>query len=175
MTYFIIQNGQQLGPFTIDELRLQPIDASTPVWAPGFSGWTTAGKVDELQEILNGSFANGGIGMPPPYTQQAYGGQQTYQQPNYNTQQGYGNRSNMPHTWLAESIIATILCCVPFGIVGIVYATKVSSLYQQGRYEEAERASRNAKTWTLVSVGVGLIVNIIILTGRIDITSLYSL
>lgn len=33
---------------------------------------------------------------------------------------------------LAEAIITTLCCCLPFGIVSIVYAAKVSSLLQSG-------------------------------------------
>lgn len=62
-----------------------------------------------------------------------------------------------PKTWLAESILVTLLCCLPFGIVGIVYASKVSSLYAQGSYNEAVQASSTAKTWTLVGFICGLI------------------
>lgn len=36
-----------------------------------------------------------------------------------------------PKTWMAESILVTVFCCLPFGIAGIVFASKVSSLYAQ--------------------------------------------
>jgi len=61
-----------------------------------------------------------------------------------------------PKTWLAESILATIFCCLPFGAVGIVYAAKVSGLFAQQQYEEAQKASSKAKTWTTISFCVGL-------------------
>ena len=35
-------------------------------------------------------------------------------------------------SYLAESILITVLCCLPFGIVGIVYASKVSGLVAAG-------------------------------------------
>ena len=66
-----------------------------------------------------------------------------------------------PSNWLWQSIIATVLCCIPFGIVGIVYATKVDSNYYNGRYAEAERAAGKAKIWTLLAVGAGLLYIII--------------
>lgn len=66
------------------------------------------------------------------------------------------NNVPCPETWLAESILSTIFCCVPFGIVGIVYAAQVSSNYHAGRYEEAERASKNAGKWTKISFFCGL-------------------
>ncbi len=62
-----------------------------------------------------------------------------------------------PANWLWQSIVATILCCIPFGIVGIVFATKVDSLYYNKRYAEAEAASNKAKTWTIVAVVAGLL------------------
>lgn len=45
-----------------------------------------------------------------------------------------------PKTWMAESILVTVFCCLPFGIAGIVFASKVSSLYAAGNYEAALQA-----------------------------------
>ena len=62
-----------------------------------------------------------------------------------------------PSNWLWQSIVATILCCLPFGVVGIVYAARVDSLYYNKKYDEAEVFARKAKTWTLVAVVAGLV------------------
>ena len=64
------------------------------------------------------------------------------------------NKPTRPSNYLALAIVSTILCCLPAGIVSIVYATKVNSEYADGNYEAAERASKNAKTWGLVSIGI---------------------
>jgi uncharacterized membrane protein len=61
-----------------------------------------------------------------------------------------------PNSYLALAIISTILCCLPFGIVSIVYATKVNSLYEDGQYDQAVSASKNAKTWGIVSMVIAL-------------------
>ena len=53
-----------------------------------------------------------------------------------------------PKTWMLESILVTIFCCLPFGIAGIVYAAKVSSLFEVGKIEAAEAASKSAGKWT---------------------------
>lgn len=168
MTYFIVQNGQQQGPFNLDQLRTKGINANTPVWTQGFPNWKKAFEIPELQELLIPTPPTDGLpDSPPPYQQapqhaamrQQYG----HQQQQYAAQQQYGNWQPgaqpppMPDTWLAWAICATILCCLPFGIVAIVYASKVSSKYQQGLYEEAEQASKNAKTWTIVSVVTSLV------------------
>ncbi|MGI6219099.1 MAG: CD225/dispanin family protein [Bacteroidaceae bacterium] len=66
-------------------------------------------------------------------------------------------KPSYPKTWLAESILVTIFCCLPFGIVGIVYASKISALYEAEKYEEAERASREAGKWTKLGFFIGLV------------------
>lgn len=68
-----------------------------------------------------------------------------------------------PKTWLIESIIITVLCCLPFGIVGIINATKVNSLYDQGLYNESLQKAKNARRWTLYGFIAGFIYLIIVL------------
>lgn len=36
-----------------------------------------------------------------------------------------------PYNYLALAIVCTILCCLPLGIVGIVKANKVNTLYNE--------------------------------------------
>lgn len=82
-----------------------------------------------------------------------------------------GNKiPEMPKTWLTQAILVTIFCCVPFGIVGIVYAARIEQLYNQGKYDESLQASLSARKWTklgfiigLVAFAVMLIFNILIL------------
>lgn len=62
----------------------------------------------------------------------------------------------MPKTWMVESILVTCFCCLPFGIVGIINASKVSSSYAQGFFQEAQRASAEAGKWTKIGFGIGL-------------------
>jgi len=66
-----------------------------------------------------------------------------------------------PANWLWQSIVATILCCLPIGIVGIIYAARVDSLYYNRKYVEAEAFAKKAKTWTLVAVVLGVVYLII--------------
>ena len=62
----------------------------------------------------------------------------------------------MPKTWMVESILVTCFCCLPCGIVGIINASKVSSSYAQGFFQEAQRASAEAGKWTKIGFGIGL-------------------
>lgn len=68
---------------------------------------------------------------------------------------------NKPDNFLAWAILSTILCCLPTGIVAIVYAAKVDSLWFSDRKDEAIDAARKARTWTYVSLGLGVVSGII--------------
>jgi uncharacterized membrane protein YvbJ len=63
-----------------------------------------------------------------------------------------------PRNFLALSILATLFCCLPFGIPAIIFAAQVDSNWNAGRYQEARDASRKAKTWMLVSVILGALI-----------------
>lgn len=64
--------------------------------------------------------------------------------------------SKPPKSWLVESILVTLFCCLPFGIAGIVNASKVESRFFAGDIEGANNASQSAKKWTLIGLGIGL-------------------
>lgn len=55
------------------------------------------------------------------------------------------------HTYLVPAILCTIFCCMPFGIVGIVYAAQVSSKLQAGDVAGARLVSGKAKSWCRAS------------------------
>ncbi len=62
-----------------------------------------------------------------------------------------------PDTYFAWSIVLMLLCCLPAGIVAIVYSSSVESRYSRGDYEGALKASNNAKIWCIISFVLGLI------------------
>lgn len=61
-----------------------------------------------------------------------------------------------PQNYLVWSILTTIFCCIPFGIVSIVYAAQVNSKWQTNDYAGARLASKNARMWAWIAFGVGL-------------------
>ncbi len=58
-TYFIHSEGQQLGPFSVEELKQRKISRDTPVWCEGMDGWELAITVEELKTLF--------ISTPPPF------------------------------------------------------------------------------------------------------------
>lgn len=69
---------------------------------------------------------------------------------------------NSVPNYLVQSILVTLCCCLPFGIVSIVYASGVNGKLQAGDYQGAVEASNKAKTWAWIGFGIGLVVNTIV-------------
>lgn len=65
----------------------------------------------------------------------------------------------MPPTYLVWAIISTLCCCMPAGIVAIVFSSMVSSRFYARDYEGAAKASRNAEIWIIVSIVAGVVSN----------------
>jgi len=66
-----------------------------------------------------------------------------------------------PDNNLVWAILTTILCCLPFGIVSIVYAAKVDGLWTSGQHAEARAAANSAKTWAIAAAVCGLVGSLI--------------
>lgn len=50
--YYLHDGSAQSGPFNLQELQEKQITHATPIWYEGLSGWTTAGEVSELNNLL---------------------------------------------------------------------------------------------------------------------------
>ncbi len=72
-----------------------------------------------------------------------------------------GVSDRRPASYLVLSILTALCCCTPFGIVGIVYASKVDSAWNSGHYDDAMEFSRKAKTWSLLGIGLVLLFYIV--------------
>jgi hypothetical protein len=99
-------------------------------------------------------------GQPPAWQGQPPGWQG--QQPaGWQGQPGWPGQRE-PDNYLVWAILVTVLCCLPLGIVSIVYSTRVSGLWAQGRYAEAQSASDNAKKWAIIAAIAGAAFGVII-------------
>jgi hypothetical protein len=66
--------------------------------------------------------------------------------------------------YLVPSILITLCCCVPAGIVAIIYAAQVNSKLAAGDIHGAQESARLAKIWTWVGFGAGVLLGIIYAT-----------
>lgn len=76
---------------------------------------------------------------PPPYAQ-------AYPPPTY---------QHVPN-YLPWAILVTLFCCLPFGIVAIVYSVQANSAAKSGNYAQAMENVKKASFWTWLSFGIGL-------------------
>ena len=77
-----------------------------------------------------------------------------------------GPRPSIPNH-LVKAIISTLCCCLPFGIVAIVFAAQVNGKLDAGDYAGAQKASQQANTWGNIAIGVGIVVNILAVVVQI--------
>jgi hypothetical protein len=58
--YYTVENDEQLGPFTVNELEARSIIKSTYVWTDGMLDWAPADSLDELKHLF--------APAPPPFS-----------------------------------------------------------------------------------------------------------
>ena len=113
---FYLRGSEKVGPFTIEERTARAIRLPTTARHRTFEDWTPAAKIEELKGWFNLAPPD----IKPPSSPSAPSGG------NYKAE---GSRGVMPKKWLIESILATLFCCLPFGIAGIVNAANVESRF----------------------------------------------
>ena len=139
-------------------------------------------------EDVEGSYQN------DPYKSENQEQNTSYGEPNnYEYGQGYGqqnqgyyqqnNFNGMPQKpvnwvpYLILSIISTLCCCLPFGVVGIVFSAKINSAMLAGNLEEAQNNAKMARIWIIVSFAIGLltwlIYMVLIVTGAVSGSAYY--
>ena len=61
--------------------------------------------------------------------------------------------------YLVQSILITLCCCLPLGIVAILSAIKVNPFVAEGNMSAAREASAAAKKWSTYGAIAGLVIN----------------
>lgn len=64
--------------------------------------------------------------------------------------------------WLWQSIVVTVCCCLPLGIVAIIFAAQVNSKLAAGDIVGATDSAGKAKMFCILGFCLGIIGNIII-------------
>jgi hypothetical protein len=70
-------------------------------------------------------------------------------------EQGYVMK---PNNNMALAIFTTICCCLPLGIVAIIKANSVDSLYMAKQYSAAMMAANEAKKWSIIGIVSSLVI-----------------
>lgn len=139
--WFTSGDGKTLGPYEVSDLYKFASDgrasAASQLCAEGSTTWVPFSSV--IQQTMT---------APPPPFQSA--------QP-YPHQQNQ-NLHNFTPVNLVGPILVTLFCCIPCGIVSIVYATQANSMGATGNIAGAMGAASNSKTWGIVGAVVGVVI-----------------
>lgn len=155
MQYWINHNGVQSGPVDADGIKELALTSRAYVWHPGLSDWVKITQVTELEGLFEVVDEPATVGQPLQPQNTAPAQQPMNPQP-VNTQPE-GAPEPCPPTNLVWAIITTVLCCLPAGIVAIIYAMKVTNKYREGDIEGAKRASEVGAWWCIASIILGIL------------------
>lgn len=122
-------DGKEYGPISVDQvqqwIREGRANAQTRARAEDGVEWKALGEFPEFAAAVQAPPA---VAVVPPRSTES-----------------------VP-THLAPAILATLFCCLPFGIAAIVFAAQVNSKLQAGDVAGAKESSRKAKMWCWWSV-----------------------
>lgn len=187
MKIWIHINGVQEGPFEPDQLPLNRMDPQTPVWYEGLDYWRPASTAPVTAELLRAYYAGelqaqaGQRTAAQDHTVDVdtssqsetridvdpqLSWQQASNHPAADMAQKYaafsparpsGQAEKCPPTYMVWSIILTLLCCNPIGIVSAVLGWTVTSKYREYDIEGARRRSETTAWWFIITIVTSLI------------------
>ena len=86
--------------------------------------------------------------------------------------QGSRQLGPKPANNLVWAILTTLFCCLPFGIVSIVFAAQVDGKYNSGDYAGAVASSKSARTWAIAAAASFFVIIVLLfLFGALGSTS----
>ena len=158
MKIWIYLNGLQQGPYSLEQVKLLPVDADTPVWYDGLPQWTPAGQTPLLGPLFATAAPepDGPACAPETPAEQAARAARTATQAAAQAAQAAQMATTpippRPSTYIVWSIILTILCCSPFALAGIITGAISSSRYNSGDYAGAKSMSTVTEWLLIISV-----------------------
>jgi cytochrome c biogenesis protein CcdA len=130
---------KEYGPVTLEQLkqwvREGRANAQTLIQGPDSTEWKPLGTFPEMAGMATAAPA------PPPAG------------PVYGTATA---AANVP-TYLWQSIVVTLCCCLPLGVVAIIYSAQVNSKLSAGDMTGAVDASKKARMWCWIALAGGLV------------------
>lgn len=167
MEYWIIVDGKAQGPYGVADMVSRGVTPATLVWRQGMTEWVPASTVRELAEYFPADVrevaddaSSLGFSTPPPSSPIT-----SAQPPQCDAAPVQPNPTEgmppMPATYLGWNIAATLLCCLPAGVIGVIFSVMTRDKYQRGDYEGAKQASSRAGVCLILSLVLGLIAGVL--------------
>lgn len=166
--YWIIVDGKPVGPFSPSELKVRrDFTASLPVWCAELPDWTTAGAIEELASLLP-SVEQPAEEAPepekpcPPEIPLRDNRPQPEPRSSWIPRGAYvaavqAAGEKRPSTFIGWNIAMLFCCCLPAGIVGLIFGSQVNSRWERGDIDGARKASAIAEWCVILSIVLGLV------------------
>lgn len=173
--YYIMPDNKRGGPVLPERFAEKGITADTLVWKQGLDDWTPAGKIEELKPYVLPSVDS---------AENKYEQTLSSKTNRPNTMYFNGHVLPKPDNNMLGAVLSTVCCCLPLGIVAIIKASKVNTLYYSGQYEAAVLMADSARKWSIWALVAGVVCSIIntmlqlFLTGSMaasEMSSIYGI
>lgn len=197
--YYYIKDGQQLGPYPLNQLAGAGLTRDTYVWTEGMAEWQKAGDVADFASIFNPPQTQ----APPPVSGQPVGGQphgqnpygqpgqpvygqpqQPYQQPGtqYNpyVSTPYEMKQPIPNS---VAVLVLGICSIVFGfcygiglvlgIIGLALHANAKKAFE-GSPDLYDRASYNNLNAGKICSIIGIVIAVLVILYIIFIFSMWA-
>lgn len=138
MKYWVIIDDVRKGPLSFEQLKELPLTESTPIWYAGLEEWTIVDKVPEVASLIREVVIE-----EVPIIKLSSSNDV--------------DKEKCPPTYMVWAVLSTLCCCLPLGVVAIVFSSQVAPKFRIKDYEGARKASERAALWVILSFVLGLI------------------
>ena len=137
MEIFVGKNDKRYGPFPIEKVNESIANGEFSLddlgWYEGLGEWK---PLRNIEGIVGATVVPAVVSNPP---------------------NNAGVPAEQVPSNLVWAILSTLCCCLPLGIVSIVYASKVAGYIVAGDIEKAKENSKKAAMWAWISFGVSFL------------------
>lgn len=187
MKYFAIIEGEQRGPYELDQLADAGVTPNTYVWCKEMDDWARAGEVADICRFFrrrifdlnhpsltpvaeSGAQANPdasydeGLDSVPPRFRYPISKVES-DDVDFGSFKAQEDYSQPPVTWYPFPILISVLFFFPLGILAINQALKSRKAWKEGKAEAAHEYARRGK----MAAGMGISFGLILVAGLIHI------
>lgn len=162
MKYWFILNNKQIGPIEADDLNQVDFNAKTPAWHEGLPDWIPAGQIEALRAVIDRreaaqwSATYNSAPAAGTYTAEPRLAAEVTPEP-HRSISPVAQSEERPSNYLVWAIISTLLCNLIFGVIAIIFASKVNSSFDKGDIAGARLNSERAQWFIILSIVLGVI------------------
>ena len=179
--YYAMIDGEQKGPFSLEELPAAGVRPSTYIWCKGMSDWQKAEENADVcrlfrnhlydimhpgdTPVLNSQEELDKYKIQPDSPPDPHRSrfdrylQETGNDPLPTLEEidAQNDKSTPPVSMIGYAWLVTIFCFFPTGIVALIYSYKSKKSWKTGDNNSAHEFGRRAKMWTGVTFFIGVI------------------